>query len=281
MWPNKSLQPNDLDIKRTKLSKRQFSLFNSYINGDLHVDEFPNYLTIETTNLCNLKCIMCPRSEMTRKVGVMDYTLFRKIIDEIEGKIEFIWLHFMGEPLLNKNLFDYIQYAAGRGTTVAISTNAAFLDESADHLLESELDFLIICLDSLNEGTYQKIRVNSNFYKTLNNIERFVARHLATRSHLNVSLQLVKMNLNENEIDTFISKWPLRSGINVVVKSLHGFADQMKTLKELGYVPFENSKRKLCAEPWRGMIVGWDGNVVPCCNDFDYKYVLGNVRETS
>src|SRR4030067_549370 len=39
-------------------------------------------ITIEVTNSCNLKCKVCPTTTMKRKKGLMDFGLFKKIIDE-------------------------------------------------------------------------------------------------------------------------------------------------------------------------------------------------------
>lgn len=36
-----------------------------------------------------------------------------------------------------------------------------------------------------------------------------------------------------------------------------------------------------CRWPWTSMTVLWDGDVVPCCNDFDKRYVLGNLHRES
>ncbi len=33
--------------------------------------------------------------------------------------------------------------------------------------------------------------------------------------------------------------------------------------------------------PWERMTVAWDGTVVPCCFDYDLKYVLGHLRRES
>ena len=42
----------------------------------------PDIVQIESTNLCNAKCVFCPRDEMHRRQGVMDMELFKKIVDE-------------------------------------------------------------------------------------------------------------------------------------------------------------------------------------------------------
>jgi len=41
----------------------------------------PEIVQIESTNICNAKCVFCPRDEMHRKQGVMAFDLFRKIVD--------------------------------------------------------------------------------------------------------------------------------------------------------------------------------------------------------
>jgi radical SAM protein with 4Fe4S-binding SPASM domain len=34
-----------------------------------------------------------------------------------------------------------------------------------------------------------------------------------------------------------------------------------------------------CNRPWETLTVTWDGDVVPCCYDYDKKEPLGNVRD--
>ena len=41
----------------------------------------PEIVQIESTNLCNAKCVFCPRDEMHRKQGVMSFDLFKKVVD--------------------------------------------------------------------------------------------------------------------------------------------------------------------------------------------------------
>jgi radical SAM protein with 4Fe4S-binding SPASM domain len=264
------------------LAKNKDNLITDYHQRKVVSSGFPNYLVIETTNNCNLQCIMCPRPQMTRKTGFMDLGLFKKIIDEIEGKTEFIYLHFFGEPLLHKQLFEFIEYASGKGMTVALSTNASFLNaDIADQLLDSRLDMLIISIDSVQEETYNQIRVNGDFALTMKQVEDFLARYSAKKPALNVSLQLIKMGLNDAEIGQFRGKWKAASGINTVVKGLHDYASQVGKIESMGYKKNPNNGTKHCVENWRSLVIGWDGIVVPCCNDYDYKYPLGNTNSAT
>ena len=74
---------------------------------------FPNKeITIEVTNRCGAKCIMCPRELLTQKLDVMKNDLFFKLIDEAnELGIEIIDLCGYGDVFLDKNLFTKIKYA--------------------------------------------------------------------------------------------------------------------------------------------------------------------------
>src|SRR3982750_2936536 len=42
----------------------------------------PEIVQIESTNICNAKCVFCPRDEMHRRQGVMSLELFKKVVDE-------------------------------------------------------------------------------------------------------------------------------------------------------------------------------------------------------
>ncbi|MFQ5646109.1 MAG: radical SAM protein, partial [bacterium] len=62
---------------------------------------FPSLLSIELTNHCNASCIMCPRKEMTRKKGHMEFSLFKKIINDCRSQpLKKINLFWFGESLL-------------------------------------------------------------------------------------------------------------------------------------------------------------------------------------
>jgi 2-iminoacetate synthase ThiH len=63
----------------------------------------PDIVQIESTNLCNAKCVFCPRDEMHRRQGVMDLDLFRKIVDECAALgITHVRVHNYGEPFLDR-----------------------------------------------------------------------------------------------------------------------------------------------------------------------------------
>ena len=100
--------------------------YASYESASRSSPTFPDRVYVESTNVCNLDCIMCPTGLHidTRPKGFMEWDLYTSIIDEIAPWAEAVVLHSWGEPLLHKRIIDMIRYAKDRGLWVETSTNA-------------------------------------------------------------------------------------------------------------------------------------------------------------
>ena len=99
-------------------------MVSAYYNGGSMDAIYPQEVAIELTNHCNLACVMCPHSVMQREKGFMTEDTFRRIIDEIKGHTELVYLHGIGESVLHKDLNAFTGYAASQGLTTVLSTNA-------------------------------------------------------------------------------------------------------------------------------------------------------------
>src|SRR5687768_18596097 len=63
----------------------------------------PEIVQIESTNICNAKCVFCPRDDMHRKQGIMSFDLFKKIVEECAGLgINHITVQKYDKPTLDK-----------------------------------------------------------------------------------------------------------------------------------------------------------------------------------
>src|SRR5947199_1620778 len=109
---------------QTQAEVNRLNLGKSYVERRQFVAAMPARLIIESTSVCNLKCIMCPYPIMGRKNQHMSFDLYRKIIEEAAGTVEFVWLHLFGEPLLNPNIYKMIDLAENAGIRTGLSTNA-------------------------------------------------------------------------------------------------------------------------------------------------------------
>ena len=147
--------------------------------------EFPLHLDIETTNHCNLKCTMCPRTRYLaagdwswspQGLGRMDFALYSRLIEQAAaGGAYSVKLNLLGEPLLHPDLLRQVALASGRGLYVQLNTNAMLLtSEISRNLLEAGLDDIFFSLDSPYREKFENIRVGACFETVVNNIAEFV-----------------------------------------------------------------------------------------------------------
>src|SRR3954465_12332725 len=92
----------------------------------------PEIVQIESTNLCNAKCVFCPRDEMHRKQGVMSFERFCKIVDECaELGITHVRVHNYGEPFMDRLLVAKVRYAKSKGIKeVGMISNGSLITEN-------------------------------------------------------------------------------------------------------------------------------------------------------
>lgn len=257
---------------------------------------YPLTLMIEPTNICNLKCPLCPTGAglIKRKKGFLTFYNFKKVIDEIGDYIIHLRLWNWGEPLLNKDIFRIISYAKKKEIFTNLSTNSHFLNkEIAKKLIKSKLDELIISLDGASEETYKEYRKGGDFKKVIDSIKFLVNEKNRLNKKLPyINLQFIIMKHNEKEIDKIKN---LAKKINVdelsfkTVGIMNYFSNEdiKKYLPDEGiysrYIIKNNKltpKRKIknwCDFLWGEMTINWDGDAVPCCFDMNNLHVFGNV----
>jgi len=144
---------------------------------------FPTIFQIQTTNLCNGSCLMCPISSKSNiKPKKMLNELFKKIIDEIiENNLShsYIYLYLQNEPLMDNDIFNkfkLIKKLSKEQILTGIVTNGTlFSDKKIKELVKSNIDSVIISLDSIKEKTYNKIRQGLNFKKVISNIDKIIS----------------------------------------------------------------------------------------------------------
>jgi len=261
---------------------------HGYHHGRIRLLNQPAAFAIESTNRCNLRCVMCPRGEpdvMTRELGTMSDEVFTKVLDQARFYTDPCWFHWFGEPLLHPRLFDQIEMAKSRGVpNLGISTNGTLLDDRrATALLESPLDTLMIAIDGTTKDVYERIRISSQyeFEEVVENARSFLAQKRAlSKSKPHTILSIIVMDETQAQLDEFQTFWEQAGADEILFKPFGGWGNQFDGLSIL----VEETKRVLqprefpCKFLWESMVISWSGLVVPCCYDYDAKEVLGDVN---
>lgn len=270
--------------RRVKQYSNMAAKYASYELGLEHAPTFPDRVYVESTNICNLDCIMCPTGMHidTRPKGFMEWDLFTAIVDEIAPFAHAVVLHSWGEPLLHKQIFEMIGYAKERGLWVETSTNATRLDEAAARkILEAGLDRIYLSMDGLTKETYEKVRVKGKFEEVLGNIERFLELKHELRSPIEADIQIVRLSETDAEVEEFVQRWKRSHADIINIKELDTWGGQIDEVSALAVEEDGrdvNANRKPCPNLWYHCHIHWDGVLVSCSRDYDAVTPLGNVR---
>ncbi|MFH2058484.1 MAG: radical SAM/SPASM domain-containing protein [Pseudomonadota bacterium] len=267
---------------RIKYLKYRFSW--NFLHKYHLVSRFPTHIDIETTNKCNLKCIMCPHGFPTpafkKSLGSMDVELAKKILEEGTKKgLASIKLNWRGEPLIWKeHLVDIIKYAKQLGVLdVILNTNGLLLDDKlSKELILSGLNLIVFSVDGDTSSTYETIRKGGNFNKLVHNLQKFVEiRNSLGKTKPLVRVQMVKMDKNAHEIESLIKRWtPYVESITFQDYTNRGEDENRLNTDKEG---FKKIGRRPCPQIWQRIIVKWDGSVVMCCRDWESENVLGQL----
>lgn len=258
---------------------KRLSLISNYIFKDTVCKFPPLRIGIEVTNNCNLKCSMCVRQHMTREIGNMELDVFKKIVDEGKKYFEFVGLQDIGEPLLNKNIFAMIWYCNANNLKTLISTNATVLNgEISENLLNSGINYIIFAFDGAKKETYEKIRIGANYEKVVNNIKNFLKEKVKRKIKIFCTLQCIYMSETEKEIREFRKMWNI-PGVNAIrIRQItHGIDLNNQEQKKYSNINYKVP----CYWLWSDPYIKWDGNMVPCCQDANAIYSLGNIKNSS
>ena len=235
------------------------------------VAPLPEIVQIESTNICNAKCVFCPRDEMERKQGVMDMALFRKVVDECAALgIAHLRMHNYGEPFVDRSLVEKVRYAKAKGIPQVgmISNGSLITEDAARGMIDAGLDAINISVDASGKDVFEKTRVGLKYDKVIGNIERLVRlRRESGRGRPKLILSFVRQNNSQDE-QAFIEHWR-KVADKIHVTDLHNWA---------GTLHRESSVRYPCYRPWLTFTALWDGRVSLCCADFDGRTVLGDLR---
>ncbi len=235
------------------------------------LDNFPPYLQIEPTSICNYRCVFCYQTDnvFNKKsnnfMGHMSYETFKEIIDQASGNIEFISLASRGEPLMCKDIDKMLLYTKDKFLNLKINTNASMLNEKKIHaILNSGVKTLSFSADAADEKSYAELRVNGNLNKILKNINLFNEIKSKEYSNSKIITRVSGVKVKESQ------------KINEMQKFWGDLVDQVAFVN---YVPWENvyDSKKIeintpCSDLWRRMFIWWDGKANPC--DVDYKSSL-------
>lgn len=241
------------------------------------IREYPLLVDLELSSRCNLNCPMCytTTEEFLSKVkkGYMEIGLYKKIIDEVAGKVFAIRLSLRGEASLNPHFVEAIEYAKQKGIReVSVLTHGQkFTGDFLRKVVEAGIDWITISVDGIGE-TYNSIRKPLKWEETLGRLKEI--------HELKKALGRTKPVIKVQGI------WPaIREDPSAYYNALLPYTDL------ICYNPLIDYLRKdteivyeanfACPQLYQRVVVGSDGRVMMCSNDEDTVNPVGDAHEQS
>jgi len=265
---------------------------------------------IEPAAVCNFKCKMCQVTYWNRKPQSITLEDFKKVLDQIPTLMK-VKIQGMGEPFLNRELIEIIQYANKKNLIISTTTNASLLTESkCQELINSGIDEVLVSIDGGTKETYEKIRVQGNFDILKRNVGNLVKARGNKKTPI-IRFWIVGMNENINELNqiiqltnelkvdnvtlqtslTFWGKKELKEKLDgqQMNTELEEFQKKLLAAQEISrelnvdfriYKDDKLSYNNKCIWPWLKTYITTDGFVVPCCLRADPDVLnFGNLKD--
>ena len=214
---------------------------------------------VEITNVCNLRCSFCHGHQRTARF--MEEAEFLRVLEQLQGKTEYLYYHLMGEPLLHPQLTRFLQLAKAHGFRSNITTNGTLLKKVT-----------LTGVHKINISLHSQESGDPAAY--LQEVADFVDR--AGDTIVSLRLWVGENKEIENRLRTLLpGEW---------TKNTRGYRIREKVFLEFGE-KFDWPDREAEAGSDRIACYGMrdhfgilcDGTVVPCCLDSEGVIALGNV----
>lgn len=241
-----------------------------------YVADFPLFLDIDITDICNLRCPFCLRTSNPELIQnkIMSFDTFKKIIDEASKKgVYGIKLNIIGEPLIHPHIHKFIEYAKKKEILdIYFNTNGKLLNKKiAKELIDIGLNRISISFEGYTKEVYERYRVGSDFDTVVNNIKEIQAlKNKLSVSHPKIRIQTVLLPELKKDMDNYVSFW------KDIVDEV-GFLDYQPRVDKRDVLISDWS----CSQLWQRMGVLVDGTIIPCNHDERKIMELGNIDTTS
>jgi radical SAM protein with 4Fe4S-binding SPASM domain len=263
----------------------------------------PNYVQLESTTKCNMKCKQCIRGPDENYD--MSFELYKAIIDQISCDrfgTHHVDLTGVGEPICNPQIVSMVNYAKDKGFKVSFTSNFSLMDESkALELVKSGIDFFYISVDGSYKDLFEQIRVGSSFEGVMSNIKNLI--NIKEKLHSSTPALNFYVALSEDNMHDIQNIIELAEGLGIsrvnfnrlVIPGVKYWENELPLLdlwKSLPESKLTIGRRAIPLKVYqpcvalKGCFITYDGKVLPCNritqmiprSEYD-SYYLGDLND--
>jgi hypothetical protein len=242
------------------------------------------YVSLEAHTVCNQACYFCPVSIAPRADYFMPTELYERIVGELAAyrdTIEAVFMINYNEPTADRRFVEQVRTIRAAGLRPAVLTNGTGLTpDRVDRLVEmGGLRFLSINLSTLDSGRYQHDRGGDHLELVLRNLD--YAKDKALAEQMDMVVLGTGNEAHKRDFEEITGRF---AGSRFTVKYFE-VMDRSGYL-EIGLKPAVPNQH-LCgcdnvgSRPLQHLHITPQGKCVLCCEDYDEKYVVGDLTHES
>jgi len=280
----------DRTLRRLRLLRDAARFSLNYASGELGLEALepaaPAALLVGITNRCNLRCDFCFHADndvpkaSRRPKGQMPIERFEAIVGQARGWCTHLEFGLFGEPTLHPQLVDMVRLAVGAGLTVAIYTNGVLLSpELGRALVDAGPASVTFSMEGDTPQDYERLRVGARWGRVTANLRALLDARREARQRVprvivrGIALEATDRAPHERLYETL--------GVDqVMYVPPTNWSGSLLAPQQSVRVRAPGERTEACTFPRLQLGVDWDGEVVPCCVDFNAKNSLGNVDQT-
>lgn len=273
----------------------------------------PVIYNIETTNACNMRCKMCPRTTMMdRSIETMGLDAFKKIVDQLKPFSaeelnnwayfveknygidrndmsenhyflhvipKVIVLHGYGDPLLDSHMPERVAYLKGKNIPSYFSCNPANIKIDKMHeMMANGLGFIKYSIESVDDSSHKEIRGKaSNFTESYKKILELldIKKKFSYDTTIVITMLDLKRPSQSEDFQRLKDKF---HGLDVYIyiksQDQQWYQDKNEGTNSIHWTEF-------CQFPWSSMTIKSNGEAVECVEDYNNEIILGDALTES
>jgi hypothetical protein len=250
------------------------------VRGDVSRLHRLKIVSLETMTACNQKCYFCPVSIAPREDFDMPVALFEKIVNQLtayRGTLESVFLQSYNEPTLDRRFVDFCKTLFAAKLPVAVLSNGSGLTPGkVDALIEAgPLRYICINLSTLDRDRYTRDRGEDHLGVVLRNLDYMKSRPLAD------VMKIVVLGTGDAVHDADFEAIAERFKETRFTVEHHAVMDRAGWL-DVG-LKTDVPKRHLAgcdnigSRPLQHLHITPRGQCVLCCEDYDERYIVGDL----
>ena len=190
-----------------------------------------------------------------------------------------IQLHGYGDPLLDRNMHEYVKILRDRGFASYFSCNPANINLDLTYkMLDAGLDYIKYSIESVDDAVHKTIRgEQSNFTESFKKIQKVLEYKHEHGLHTTIVITMLDLN-RTNQREDYERLLKAFDGLDVYIylksEDCQWYRKDFHGTQSIHW-------SEVCKHPWMTMTIKSNGEATMCMEDFNNEIVLGDVHNNS